>query len=198
MSITFQPQFIRQDSSVPLRSMALGWMLGIIGVLAEAPVPSRFWVGVGITLLAGGLLAMTLSTTRSVRMMIGAAAGGAAAWFGYRFAVVDRLQPWIDDDTFGILERDHLSTLAIGFSIFVIGLGGMLEAVRAQSEPGRSPLPIRIVLLAIGAAIAAAACSLFEVSSGITMLVMLAVVLALGTLTWLRQERAPSDFQPTP
>lgn len=178
--------------------MALGWLLGILAVLAEAPVPSRFWVGVGITLLAGGLMAMTLSTTRTARMLIGAATGGAAAWFGYRFAVVDRLKPWYDDDAFAILERDHLTMLAVGFSILVIGLGGLLEAVRAQSEPGSSPLPIRIVLLAIGAAIAAAACSLFGVSGNITLLVMVAVVAALATLTWLRRERSQTDFQPTP
>jgi len=36
------------------------------------------------------------------------------------------------------------------------------------------------------------------VSGGITVLVIVAVVAALATLTWLRRERAPSDFQPAP
>ncbi len=197
MTITFQPQFIKQDSAVPLRMMVGGWAVAVASIVTVGPVTNRIIAFIGVTLLTGGLITLTLTGTRTWRMVLGAAAGGFAAWLGYKFAFPDRIIPAADDPLEWI-EREILAAIALGLSMLVIGFGGMLEAVRAQASAGSSPWPVRVVLLLIGGFIAAAACRAFEVSTGVTVLVLIATTIGLIALTWLRRERPTSHFVPRP
>lgn len=197
MTFTFQPQFIKQDSAVPLRMMVGGWAVGVAAIVVVGPVTNQVTATLGITLLAGGLIILTLRGDRTSRMILGASAGAAAAWLGYHFAFPDRLIA-ARDDPLELIDRDHLAAVAVGLSVLSIGLGGLLEALRAQAAPGRSPLAIRALLVAIGMAIAAAACSALEVSVGISILVTLVTAVCLIVLTWLKRERPTADFVPRP
>lgn len=197
MTLTFQPQFIKQDSAVPLRMMVGGWIVAVVAIVSVGPVTNRVIGFVGITLLAGGLIALSLTGTRSWRMLLGASAGALAAWLGYRFAFPNRIVPAIDDPS-EVLDREHLAAIALGLSLMAIGLGGMLEAVRAQAAPGRSPWPIRGLLIVLGMVIATACCSIFEVSTAVTALVVIATAVGLAVLTWIRRERPATDFIPHP
>lgn len=197
MTLTFQPQFIKQDSAVPLRMMVGGWAIGIAAIVVVGPVTNRFIAAVGISLLAGGLIMMTLTASRTWRMVLGASAGAFAAWLGYRFAFPDRILA-ARDDPFDLFDREHISAIALGLSVLTIGLGGILEAMRAQAAPGSSPMPVRVLLVVIGMGVATAACLTLEVSGAISALVAAATGLGLVVLTWLRRERPTSDFIPKP
>lgn len=197
MTITFQPQFIKQDSAVPLRMMVGGWAVSVAAIVVVGPVANRVIAFMGVTLLAGGLIALTLTGTRTWRMVLGAAAGGFAAWLGYQFAFPDRILA-AQDDPLELIDRNYLAAIALGLSTLAIGLGGLLEAVRAQASPGSSPWPVRVVLLLLGMVIAAAACSALNVSFGVTVLVIVATTIGLIALTWLRRERPSSHFVPRP
>lgn len=197
MTITFQPQFIKQDSAVPLRMIVGGWAVAVAAIVAVGPVANRVIAFMGVTLLAGGLIALSLTATRSWRMLLGASAGALAAWLGYQFAFPDRIIPAVDDP-FDVLDREHLAAMAVGLAVISIGLGGVLEAVRAQAAPGTSPWPIRALLLVLGMAIAVAVCSIFSITTAITALVSIASGIGLAVLTWLRQERPATDFVPHP
>ncbi len=178
--------------------MFAGWLVAVFCILTVGPVANRAIALMGFTLVAGGLLAATLSSTRMWRMIIGATGGSIAAWFGYRFAIDDRLIPGLRDDPFDLLDSEHLAALGVGLGALAIGLGGMLEAMRAQSEPGESPIVVRIALIAIGMFIAGAICSQAGVSAGISVVVTLATGVALASMAWLRTERPLADFQPSP
>lgn len=197
MTLTFQPQFIKQDSAVPLRMMVGGWAIAAAAIVVVGPVANRAIALMGLTLLAGGLIAMTLLSPRMWRMLLGASAGAVAAWLGYRFAFPDRLLPARDEPR-DLLDREHLAAVAIGLSVLSIGLGGMLEAVRAQAAPGSSPWPVRVLLLAIGMGISWTICSIVDVSSGVKIIVVLATAAGLAALTWLRRERPIDHFTPRP
>lgn len=198
MTITLQPQFIRRDSSVPLRMITAGWIVGVAATIFEGAVDNRVLAVLGFTLLAGGLGAASLLATRMWRMIIGSAGGALAALLGYRFAVEDRIIPVMEERVLDLIDRDHLGVVAIGLGVLAIGLGGMLEAVRAQSEPGESPWPVRVLLIAVGTVIALAICELAGVSAVVTILVIIATAAALAAMAWLRGERPPHDFQPSP
>lgn len=198
MSISFQPNFIRRDSSVPLRLVAGGTAAGIIATIVEGPVTNRLIAVMAFILLGGGLLALTLIGSRTERMLIGLAAGGLAGWIGYRFAVDDRLIPAVDDGLSTLADRGLVAAIVVGGSVLSIGLGAILEAVRAQAEPGQSPIPVRVLLIAVGVFIAGLICNYSGVSTGISILVMLAAGIALAAMAWLRAERSPEDFQPAP
>lgn len=197
MTITFQPQFIKQDSAVPLRMIVGGWAIAVAAIIAVGPVANRVIAFMGVTLLAGGLIALSLTATRSWRMLLGASAGALAAWFGYKFAFPDRIIP-AADDPLDVLDREHLAAIAIGLSVISIGLGGVLEAVRAQAAPGTSPWPIRVLLLVLGMAITMALCSIFSIATAITVLLTIASGIGLAALTWLRRERPATDYVPHP
>lgn len=197
MTLTFQPQFIKQDSAVPLRMMVGGWAIGAAAIVVVGPVSNRLAAIVGLTLLAGGLIFLTLTGTRTWRMILGASAGAFAAWLGYHFAFPDRLIP-ARDDPLEFLDREHIAAVAIGLSVLSIGLGGMLEALRAQAAPGFSPWPARAALLCIGVAIAWAICSILDVSTPVRLIVALATAVGLAALTWLRRERPDDHFVPRP
>ncbi len=198
MSVAFQPHIIRRDSNVPLRMMTIGWIVGIVVILVVGPVDGRVRALAGFTLLAGGLIAATLYSTRTWRMVIGLAGGAAAVWLGYRFAVEDRLRPGLENDPFDLLDRRHVAAILVGSAVLTIGLGGVLEAVRAQSEPGRSPLPIRVLLIALVTAVVAVLLDAVGADTLVVVLFTLATVISLATLTWLRRERPDFDFHPSP
>lgn len=197
MTLTFQPQFIKQDSAVPLRMMVGGWAVGVAAIISVGPVTNRLIALVGITLTAGALILLTLTGPRVWRMVMGASAGAFAAWLGYRFAFPDRLIP-ARDDPLEYLDREHLAAVAVGLSMLSIGLGGLLESLRAQAAPGSSPMTVRVLLVGIGVGIALAACSAFGVSTAISIIVAVATAVGLVVLTWLRRERPNSDFVPQP
>lgn len=197
MTITFQPQFIKQDSAVPLRMMVGGWAVAVASIVTVGPVANRVIAFMGVTLLTGGLIAMTLTGTRTWRMVLGSAAGGFAAWLGYKFAFPDRILA-ATDDPLELIDKNYLAAIALGLSMLAIGFGGMLEAIRAQASAGSSPWPVRVVLLLIGMFIAAAACRALEVSAGVTVLVLIATTIGLIAMTWLRRERPTSHFVPRP
>lgn len=197
MTFTFQPQFIKQDSAVPLRMMVGGWAVGVAAIVAVGPVTDRLSAVAGITLTAGALILLTLTGPRSLRMVLCAGAGAFATWLGYRFAFPDRLVP-ARDDPLEYLDREHLAAVALGLSMLSIGLGGLLESLRAQAAPGSSPMPVRVLLVGIGVAIALAGCAAFDVSTAISALVALAAAVGLIALTWLRRERPNSHFVPRP
>jgi hypothetical protein len=198
MTFTFQPQFIKQDSPVPLRMMVVGWIIGVAALLFEDPVESRVGALIGLTLLGFGLIFITLFSARMWRMLIGSGAGAVAAWLGYRFGIDQRLIPILEDEPLDVFDRAVLAPIALGASVLAIGLGGLLEALRAQSEPGHSPIAVRIALILIGAFTAAAVCSLAGVSQMLTIAVVAATALLMAALAWLRRERPVRDFQPSP
>jgi hypothetical protein len=197
MTLTFQPQFIKQDSAVPLRMMVGGWAIGIAAIVVVGPVSNRLIAVIGITLLAGGLIMLTLKASRTWRMVLGSSVGAFAAWLGYRFAFPDRILA-ARDDPLDLLDRDYIAAIAIGLSVLAIGLGGLLEALRAQAAPGSSPMLVRVLLVLIGMGVAAGVCLTFEVSGAITALVAVATGIGLVVLTWLRRERPTTDFIPRP
>ena len=197
MTFTFQPQFIKQDSAVPLRMMVGGWAVGVAAIIWVGPVANRFAALVGITLTAGALILLTLTGSRVWRMILGAGAGAFATWLGYHFACPDRLI-LARDDPLEYLDREHLAAVAVGLSMLSIGLGGLLESLRAQAAPGSSPIPVRVLLVGIGVGIALAGCSAFGVSTGISIIVAVAAAVGLVVLTWVRRERPNSDFVPQP
>jgi hypothetical protein len=197
MTFSFQPQLIKQDSAVPLRMMAGGWLVGTAAIIFVGSVANRAVAVMGLTLIAGGLIALTLTGPRTWRMVLGASAGALAAWLGYRFAFPDRLIP-ARDDPGELLDAEHFAAVAIGLSVLSIGIGGLLEAVRAQASPGTSHVAVRALLVAIGMFIAGAICSAIGVSTQISILVTLATAAGLIAMAWLRRERPTSDFTPRP
>ncbi len=178
--------------------MVIGVIIGLGTLVIEDPVDNQFGAAVGLILLGGGLIYVTLFSARMWRMLIGAGAGAVAAWLGYRFGIDQRLVPVVEDEPTDVFDRVVLAPIALGTAVLTIGLGGLLEALRAQSEPGHSPIAVRVALIVIGAGIAAGICSLAGVSGGLTIAVVAATVLLLAALAWLRRERPPSDFQPSP
>ncbi len=197
MTFSFQPQIIKGDSLVPFRMVVGGWAIAILAVLLDGPVANRLIGLMGLTLVAGALAAISLWGDRMWTMLIGAAGGAATAWLGFDFAFGERLIP-ARNDVGELLDRPHLAALAVGLGVFAIGLGGMLEAIRAQTQPGTSPFAIRIVLIGIGMAIVGAMCARAGVSPTISILAMLATAAILSAMAWLRRERPTSAFIPTP
>ncbi len=179
--------------------MFAGWIVAVFSVITVGAVANRAIAIMGFTLLAGGLIAATLQSTRMWRMLIGAAAGAVAVWLGYRFAIEDRILPAVrSEEPLDLVDREHLGAIGVGLGALAIGLGGLLEAMRAQSEPGESPIVVRIILIAIGMFIAGAVCAWAGVSAGISVVVTLATGSALAAMAWLRSERPLADFQPSP
>ena len=197
MTHSFQPQIIRRDSVVPLRLVAGGWIVGAVVIFTDQPVASRIIALMGITLLAGGVLAVALSGTRMWRMLLGAASGAVTTFLGFRFAFTERLWPARSQLT-ELVSREHLAAIVLGLAVFAIGLGAILEAVRAQSDPGKSPAVVRVILIGIGMFIAASLCSLAGVRASISILVTLAVAAGLAAMAWLRRERPSDWFYPSP
>ncbi len=175
--------------------MVGGWVVGVAAVLFVGPVANTLIALMGFTLVAGGLVALTLIAPRTWRMVLGAATGAISAWLGYKFAFPDRLVPAMDDP-FELLDRDHLAAVAIGLATMSIGIGGLLESIRAQAAPGTSHIAVRVLLVAIGMVIAGAVCSILGVSSGIAIVVTLATAAGLIAMAWLRRERPNSAFTP--
>ena len=195
MTFTFQPQIIKRDSAVPLRMIVGGWIIGVVSILFFGTVSNVVIALMGITLLTGGLFAVGLNQNRTWRMVLGATAGAVALWLGYRFAFADRLF-LVRDSPRSFLETEFLASVALGLGVTSIGLGGLLEAVRAQAAPGRSPLAVRIYLILVGMFIAGVLCTEAGVSSAIAILAIFATGVGLGALACLRRERPQSHFQP--
>lgn len=195
MTFSFEPQLIKQDSAVPLRMIVGGWVVGAAAVLLVGPVANSLIALMGFTLVAGGLVALTLVAPRAWRMVLGAATGAVAAWLGYQFAFTDRIIP-AADDPLDVFDRDHIAAIGVGLAAMAIGIGGLLESIRAQAGPGKSPIPVRILLVVIGMIIAAATCATLGVSNGISVVVTLATAAGLIAMAWLRNERPTSAFRP--
>lgn len=175
--------------------MVGGWLVGVTAVVTVGPVANTLIALMGLTLVAGGLVALTLIGPRTWRMVLGATTGAIAAWLGYKFAFPDRLIP-AKDDPFELLDGDHLAAVAIGLAVMSIGLGGLLESIRAQASPGTSHIAVRGALVAIGMFIAGAACATLGVSRGISIVVTVAAAAGLIAMAWLRRERPSSAFTP--
>lgn len=197
MAFSFEPQLIKQDSAVPLRMMTGGWAAGVVTILVAGPVANRVIALMGISLIAGGLIALQLRGTRMWRMVLGASTGAVAAWLGFRFALSDRLLRVVDDPL-QLSDTDLLAAIGLGLCVLAIGVGGVLEAVRAQSAPGSSPLPVKVFLIFVGLFITAAIASSVGVSTGITLLLATATAAGLSAMAFLRRERPASDFVPQP
>jgi len=197
MTYTFQPQFIKRDSPVPLRLIVGGWIISVIVIVTQGTVANVLIALMGVTLLGGGLLALSLKSSRMWRMVLGGTAGALATWLGYQFAFVDRLIPGRNAPR-ELLDVEIIASIILGLAVLAIGIGGLLEAVRAQAAPGNSPVLVRIYMIALGMAIAAAICATAGISNGVTIIVLLAIAAVLGALAWLRRERPSSDFTPTP
>lgn len=197
MTFSFEPQLIKQDSAVPFRMIAGGWIAGSALILLVGPVANRLIAFMGISLIAGGLMALHLRGTRMWRMVLGASTGAFAAWLGFRFAFSDRLLP-ATSDPLELADTDLLFAIALGLSVLSIGVGGVLEAVRAQASPGSSPVPVKIFLIVVGLFITAAIASGAGVSMGITLLLAVAAAAGLSAMAFLRRERPASDFIPQP
>jgi len=93
---------------------------------------------------------------------------------------------------------DLLAAVTVGLSVFSIGLGGVLEAVRAQTMPGSSPTIVRIALICIGMAMTFALTRAAGVSTSIALLATMATAAGLAAMAWLRNERPAADFVPQP
>lgn len=177
--------------------IAAGWIVAILSILAFGTVANVIIALMGVTLLSGGLIAVSLNKDRTWRMVLGATAGAVAFWIGYRFAFADRLFP-IRSTPRELLEVEILGSIALGLAVTSIGAGGLLEAVRAQAAPGRSHIAVRIYLILVGMFIAGVLCTEAGVSNSIAILAVFAAGIGLGTLAWLRRERPESHFSPQP
>jgi len=197
MSFSFEPNLIKRDSVVPIRMMVGGWVLGVAAVLMVGPVANTPIALMGLTLLAGGLVAISLRGDRMWRMLLGTSTGAIAAWIGFRFAVTERLLP-ARNSPFDLIDMDLLAAVTVGLSVFSIGLGGVLEAVRAQTMPGSSPTIVRIALICIGMAMTFALTRAAGVSTSIALLATMAAAAGLAAMAWLRNERPAADFVPQP
>ena len=164
MNFSFEPQIINKDSAVPLRMITGGWIAGVIIIFAMGPVANRLIAIMGLSLLSGGLIALALHADRMWRMILGATAGSITAWLGFRFAFSDRLIPAVSDPI-ELANTDRLGAIALGLLVFGIGLGGVLEAVRAQASPGSSPLPVKVYLIFVGLLITVAIANVLGVSA---------------------------------
>ena len=198
MSVAFQPHIIRRDSNVPLRMMTIGWIVGVVVVIIVGPVDGRLRALMGLTFLAGGLIAATLYSSRPLRMLFGLTAGAAAVWLGYRFAIDDRLRPGLEGEPLDLLDRDHVAAILMGLAVATIGLGGILEAVRAQSEPGRSPTPIRVLLIVITTVIVALLLGTAGADTLVVVLFTPTTAVAPATLPRVPPGRPAFDFHPSP
>ncbi len=197
MSFSFEPQLIKQDSAVPLRMMVGGWVVGVAAVLFVGPVANTLIALMGLTLVAGGLVALSLRGERTWRMLLGATTGAVAAWIGFHFAISERLLPG-RNDPFELLSTDHFAAVALGLGVLSIGLGGILESIRAQAAPGTSPVVVRLLLIVIGMFIAGGACAALGVATNISVVVTLATAAGLAAMAWFRRERPTTDFVPQP
>ena len=177
--------------------IAGGWIVAILSILAFGTVKNVVIALMGITLLAGGLFAVSLNKDRTWRMVLGATAGAVAFWLGYRFAFADRLFP-VRTVPRELLEVELIGSIILGLAVTSIGAGGLLEAVRAQAAPGRSPVAVRIYLVLVGMFIAGVLCTEAGVSNSIAIVAVFATGVGLGTLAWLRRERPESHFSPQP
>ena len=177
--------------------MVGGWIAGVVMILMIGPVANRLIALMGISLVAGGLVGLHLRANRMYRMVLGASTGAVAAWLGFRFALSDRLLPAVGDPL-ELADSDRLGAIALGLAVLSIGLGGVLEAVRAQASPGSSPLPVKVFLIFVGLTITAAIASAAGVSTGITLLLAFAAAAMLSAMAFLRTERPSSDFVPQP
>ena len=175
--------------------IAGGWIVAILSILAFGTVNNVVIALMGITLLAGGLFAVGLNKNRTWRMVLGATAGAVAFWIGYRFAFADRLFQ-VRSSPRSFLETEFLASVALGLAVISIGAGGLLEAVRAQAAPGRSPLPVRIYLILIGMFIAGFLCTEAGVANVVSIIAIFATGVGLGALAWLRRQRPDSHFTP--
>lgn len=198
MSVAFQPHIIRRDSNVPLRMMTIGWIIGAVVVIAVGPVDGRFRALAGLTLLTGGLIGATLYSSRTWRMVFGLTAGTVALWLGYRFAIEERLRPGLENEPLDLLDREHVAAILMGLAVGAIGTGGILEAIRAQSEPGHSPLPIRVLLIVVTTVIVAVFLNTIGADGLVVALFTAATAVSLATLAWIRRERPEFDFHPSP
>lgn len=197
MSFSFEPQLIKQDSAVPLRLMVFGWIAAVFIIIFVGPVANRLIALMGITLAAGGLIGLSIASTRTYRMALGASTGAFLTWLGFRFALSDRLLPAIGDPI-ELANRDRLSAIALGFAVMAIGIGGVLEAVRAQRIPGSSPVPVKILLIVVGIVITFSLGRAAGVSGLITLFLSLAAGTGLAAMGFLREPRPASDFAPHP
>lgn len=197
MSFSFEPQLIKQDSAVPIRMIFGGWIVGVATIMIIGPVTSRLIAVMGLTLLAGGLIALHLRGERMWRMVLGATAGAVSSWVGFRFAFSERLLP-ILDSPLDLADRELLGAIGLGLCVLTIGAGGVLDAVRAQAAPGSSPIQVRVYLIVVGLVITAAIATTAGVSQGITFLLAIATAVGLAAMAFLRNERPASDFVPQP
>ena len=161
------------------------------------PVANTIIALMGVSLLAGGLVAISLRGERMWRMILGATGGAIAIWLGFRFAVSERLIH-VRDSPFDLADTDLLAAIALGLSVLTIGLGGVLEAIRAQTMPGTSPAPVRVLLILLGMAMTFALCNTAGVSGGIGLIATFAAGAGLAAMAWLRNERPAGDFVPQP
>ncbi len=197
MGFSFEPQLIKRDSAVPLRMIVGGWIAAVVIIIIVGPVANRVIALMGITLASGGMIGLVFRSTRMYRMVLGASTGAFAAWLGFRFAFSERLIPAVSDP-FELVSRDRLGAIVLGLSVLSIGLGGVLEAVRAQHEPGSSPVPIKVFLISVGLLISFGISRAAGVSLGIAMLLSLAAAATLAAIGFLRTERPSTDFVPQP
>lgn len=195
MSFSFEPQIIKQDSAVPFRMMAGGWLVGAAVIFFVGPVENTAIALMGITLIAGGMIGLVLKGERLYRMVLGATTGAFTTWMGFRFAFSDRLIP-VASEPLELTDRDLLAAIVLGLSVFIIGIGGVLEAIRAQQDPGSSPLPVKVFLIVVGLVITAAIATTAGVSQVITLVLSVAVAVGLSAMAFLRRERPVSDFLP--
>ena len=172
-----------------------GWVVAVLSILVFGTVNNVVIALMGVTLLAGGLFAVGLNKDRTWRMVLGATAGAVALWLGYRFAFADRLF-LVRDSPRSFLETEFLASVALGLGVTSIGAGGLLEAVRAQAAPGRSPLPVRVYLILVGMFIAGVLCTEAGVANTVSIIAIFATGVGLGALAWLRRQRPESQFTP--
>lgn len=175
--------------------MAGGWLVGAAAIFFVGPVENVAIALMGISLIAGGMIGMVLKAERMYRMVIGASAGAFTAWLGFRFAFTERLLPVVSEPR-DLADQDLLVAIALGLAVMFIGIGGVLEAVRAQRDPGTSPLAVRVFLILVGLFITAAIASAAGVSPAVTALLAVSVAVGLTAMAFLRRERPLSDFLP--
>ena len=177
--------------------MVFGWISAVFIIIFVGPVANRLIALMGITLAAGGLIGLSVASTRMYRMALGASTGAFLTWLGFRFALSERLLPAISDPL-ELANRDRIGAIALGLAVMAIGSGGVLEAVRAQRFPGSSPVPVKVFLIVVGVVITFAMARAAGVSGVITLLLSLAAGTGLAAMGFLRQPRPSTDFVPQP
>lgn len=132
MNVSDRLRPIDPESNVPIRMIVFGSfasiVLAILGALGNPIVPTIGYVAVGTAMTF-----LIIDGASQLRIWVGLAAGLALGIFGWRFTISQRVWPALSDVE-SLADGDVLLAICIGFATLAVGLGCLLESLRAATE----------------------------------------------------------------